>query len=133
MTESARTRRCMLTSDTPSMCELWPAPCRFTPRKYRRSSGALRRLTRVSPAASRIPRRLHFTLLSRPGPNERSLSPCRLADIFLAAKIKHAYNDAVRANRGAVGVQVEGGKSLMIDAPMLKVSVCADQRSSFER
>lgn len=42
------------------------------------------------------------------------------AEIFKAAKIKHAYEEAVRANRGAVGVTV-AGQTLMIDAPMLKV------------
>ncbi|CAO1629625.1 unnamed protein product [Sympodiomycopsis kandeliae] len=42
------------------------------------------------------------------------------AEIRRAAKIKKAYEEAVRQNQGAVGVQIDGGQTLMIDAPMLK-------------
>ncbi|CAO1631518.1 unnamed protein product [Parajaminaea phylloscopi] len=40
-------------------------------------------------------------------------------EIYRAAKIKHAYEQAVKSHRGAVGVTIDG-QTLMIDAPMLK-------------
>lgn len=41
------------------------------------------------------------------------------ADITWAARVKHAYLESVRNNRGAVGLQ-QGESMVMIDAPMLK-------------
>ena len=48
----------------------------------------------------------------------KAFSPSQ-GDIIRAARIKHAYEQSVANNRGAVGLK-EGESMVMIDAPMLK-------------
>lgn len=49
---------------------------------------------------------------------QRAFSPNE-KDVIRAAKIKHAYEQSILQDKGAVGF-VEGDSMIMIDAPMLK-------------